>query len=114
MTDTILLESLLAELPRARVVCLGDVMLDRFVYGRVDRVSPEAPIPVLRLLRQGKLAPTLTPHHCPPRARVPLMLATPLLRRPAIPVLAVIALAHKAFPMDTELAITEHLKTTYI
>jgi D-beta-D-heptose 7-phosphate kinase/D-beta-D-heptose 1-phosphate adenosyltransferase len=29
------------------VVVLGDVMLDRFVYGRVERVSPEAPIPVL-------------------------------------------------------------------
>jgi D-beta-D-heptose 7-phosphate kinase/D-beta-D-heptose 1-phosphate adenosyltransferase len=29
------------------IVILGDVMLDRFVYGRVERVSPEAPIPVL-------------------------------------------------------------------
>lgn len=31
----------------ATIVILGDVMLDRFVYGRVERVSPEAPIPVL-------------------------------------------------------------------
>lgn len=31
-----------------RVLVVGDVMLDRFVYGHVDRVSPEAPIPVLR------------------------------------------------------------------
>lgn len=31
-----------------RVFVLGDVMLDRFVYGRVERVSPEAPIPVLK------------------------------------------------------------------
>ena len=30
------------------VLVVGDVMLDRFVYGAVDRVSPEAPIPVLR------------------------------------------------------------------
>ena len=30
-----------------RVVCIGDVMLDRYVSGRVDRISPEAPIPVL-------------------------------------------------------------------
>ena len=29
-----------------RVVCLGDVMLDRFIYGKVNRISPEAPIPV--------------------------------------------------------------------
>ena len=31
------------------VVCVGDVMLDRFVYGHVTRVSPEAPIPVCRV-----------------------------------------------------------------
>ncbi len=30
-----------------RIFVLGDVMLDRFAYGRVERVSPEAPIPVL-------------------------------------------------------------------
>ena len=32
-----------------RVLCLGDVMLDRYVYGEVTRVSPEAPIPVCRV-----------------------------------------------------------------
>lgn len=32
-----------------RVLCVGDVMLDRYVYGEVERVSPEAPIPVLRV-----------------------------------------------------------------
>jgi D-beta-D-heptose 7-phosphate kinase / D-beta-D-heptose 1-phosphate adenosyltransferase len=31
----------------ARVFILGDVMLDRYVYGYVERISPEAPIPVL-------------------------------------------------------------------
>jgi D-beta-D-heptose 7-phosphate kinase/D-beta-D-heptose 1-phosphate adenosyltransferase len=36
----------------ARVLCVGDVMLDRFVYGHVDRISPEAPIPVLRIDRE--------------------------------------------------------------
>jgi D-beta-D-heptose 7-phosphate kinase/D-beta-D-heptose 1-phosphate adenosyltransferase len=34
-----------------RVLVLGDVMLDRFVYGSVARVSPEAPIPVLEVAR---------------------------------------------------------------
>ncbi len=33
----------------ARVLCLGDVMLDRYVTGEVSRVSPEAPIPVCRV-----------------------------------------------------------------
>jgi D-beta-D-heptose 7-phosphate kinase/D-beta-D-heptose 1-phosphate adenosyltransferase len=32
-----------------RVMCIGDVMLDRYVYGEVTRVSPEAPIPVCRV-----------------------------------------------------------------
>ena len=31
----------------SRIFILGDVMLDRFVYGQVERISPEAPIPVL-------------------------------------------------------------------
>lgn len=31
------------------ILCVGDVMLDRFVYGQIDRISPEAPIPVIRL-----------------------------------------------------------------
>jgi D-beta-D-heptose 7-phosphate kinase/D-beta-D-heptose 1-phosphate adenosyltransferase len=34
-----------------RVVILGDVMLDRFLYGEVPRLSPEAPVPVVRLGR---------------------------------------------------------------
>src|ERR1700757_2542906 len=38
--------------PRFRgrtVLVLGDVMLDRYVAGEVSRISPEAPIPVLRV-----------------------------------------------------------------
>jgi D-beta-D-heptose 7-phosphate kinase/D-beta-D-heptose 1-phosphate adenosyltransferase len=33
----------------AKVLCVGDVMLDHFVYGDVNRISPEAPIPVVRI-----------------------------------------------------------------
>ncbi|MEK9722759.1 MAG: PfkB family carbohydrate kinase, partial [Rhodospirillaceae bacterium] len=33
----------------AKVLCVGDVMLDRFVTGEVERISPEAPVPVLRI-----------------------------------------------------------------
>jgi len=35
--------------PDVRVVCVGDVMLDFFVYGDIERISPEAPIPVVRV-----------------------------------------------------------------
>lgn len=34
------------------VLCVGDVMLDRFTYGSVSRVSPEAPVPVLHIQHQ--------------------------------------------------------------
>jgi D-beta-D-heptose 7-phosphate kinase / D-beta-D-heptose 1-phosphate adenosyltransferase len=37
------------ELARARVAVIGDVMLGRFMHGDVERISPEAPIPVLRV-----------------------------------------------------------------
>ncbi len=36
----------------ARVLVIGDVMLDRFVKGTVERVSPEGPVPVLRVTRE--------------------------------------------------------------
>ncbi|MCX7712781.1 MAG: bifunctional ADP-heptose synthase [Chthoniobacterales bacterium] len=35
------------------VVVLGDVMLDRFVYGKVTRISPEAPVPVVEVVRDA-------------------------------------------------------------
>jgi len=35
-----------------RVGCVGDVMLDRYVHGAVERISPEAPVPVLRVARE--------------------------------------------------------------
>ena len=31
-----------------RILVIGDVMLDRYIQGEVDRISPEAPVPVLR------------------------------------------------------------------
>jgi len=34
---------------KARILCLGDVMLDRFAYCDTERISPEAPVPVLLL-----------------------------------------------------------------
>ena len=39
-------------LSRARVLVVGDVMLDRYWYGSVDRISPEAPVPVVRITRE--------------------------------------------------------------
>src|SRR6201994_4366602 len=36
---------------RQTVLCVGDLMLDEFVYGEVSRISPEAPAPVLAVQR---------------------------------------------------------------
>jgi rfaE bifunctional protein kinase chain/domain len=38
-------------LARARVLVVGDAMLDRYWFGAVDRISPEAPVPVVRVNR---------------------------------------------------------------
>src|SRR5579862_4634273 len=37
---------------RARVLVVGDAMLDRYWFGSVDRISPEAPVPVVRIGRE--------------------------------------------------------------
>jgi len=50
--DLSALQHLLGRVPGRRVACIGDLMVDRFVYGEVSRVSPEAPIPVLARARE--------------------------------------------------------------
>jgi rfaE bifunctional protein kinase chain/domain len=39
-------------LQSARVLVVGDAMLDRYLFGSVDRISPEAPVPVVRVTRE--------------------------------------------------------------
>jgi len=43
-------------LNKARVLVVGDVMLDRYWFGDVDRISPEAPVPVARIRRSEERA----------------------------------------------------------
>ena len=50
--DFAALQDLITRAAGVRVVCVGDVMVDRFVYGEVSRMSPEAPIPVLARKRE--------------------------------------------------------------
>src|ERR1700722_19108735 len=44
-------EVLTREIARQTVLCVGDLMLDEFVYGEVSRISPEAPAPVIAAQR---------------------------------------------------------------
>ena len=44
-------ETFAADVGRQTVLCVGDLMLDEFVYGEVSRISPEAPAPVIAAQR---------------------------------------------------------------
>lgn len=47
------LRSFLQGLPGTRVLVVGDVMVDAYLWGRVDRISPEAPVPVVQVTRRS-------------------------------------------------------------
>ena len=55
MSESVQLLTLIEGLGDARVLCVGDVMLDRFVYGDVSRISPEAPVPVCRVVSESAM-----------------------------------------------------------
>ena len=38
-----------------KVLLIGDVMLDRYVFGKVSRISPEAPVPVFLIEKKKKV-----------------------------------------------------------
>jgi D-glycero-beta-D-manno-heptose-7-phosphate kinase len=63
---------ILASAARTRVVVVGDVMLDQFLWGSVARISPEAPVPVVDFERESfmpggaaNVARNLTALHTP-------------------------------------------------
>jgi D-beta-D-heptose 7-phosphate kinase/D-beta-D-heptose 1-phosphate adenosyltransferase len=41
--------------PKTRVLVVGDVMIDHYVWGNVSRISPEAPVPVVNVTRESLL-----------------------------------------------------------
>ncbi|MEQ1756282.1 MAG: D-glycero-beta-D-manno-heptose-7-phosphate kinase [Micropepsaceae bacterium] len=55
MTGSSAFLELISRFPSVRIMCVGDVMLDHFVYGTVDRISPEAPVPVLKVNRETQM-----------------------------------------------------------
>jgi D-beta-D-heptose 7-phosphate kinase/D-beta-D-heptose 1-phosphate adenosyltransferase len=46
------LRATIARFAGRRILVLGDLMLDRYLWGRVDRISPEAPVPVVEVERE--------------------------------------------------------------
>ena len=45
--------ALLDKLPGTRVVVVGDAILDRYIWGKVSRISPEAPVPVVNVTHES-------------------------------------------------------------
>ncbi len=46
-------DALIRRFAKARLLVVGDLMLDQFIWGRVDRISPEAPVPVVHVTRES-------------------------------------------------------------
>jgi len=46
------LDELIERLKHPRIVVMGDLLLDRYVWGAAERISPEAPVPVLLATEQ--------------------------------------------------------------
>ena len=51
--DLATLRQILSRASGVSLACVGDVMVDRYVYGEVGRISPEAPIPVMARAREA-------------------------------------------------------------
>ncbi len=47
------LQKIIQRFPDQPILVVGDLMLDRFVWGRVERISPEAPVPVVEVERES-------------------------------------------------------------
>lgn len=46
----------LEQIKKVKVLCIGDVMLDRYIYSNVSRISPEGPVPVARVTHANDVA----------------------------------------------------------
>ena len=40
---------------QSNILVLGDLMLDRYLWGDVERISPEAPVPIFHVRRQSEI-----------------------------------------------------------
>ena len=47
--DQVALSAYIQRFPQAKVLVIGDLILDHYVWGRVSRISPEAPVPVVHV-----------------------------------------------------------------
>lgn len=50
-----LLTTHIDNLKNVRTLVIGDIMLDRFMYGKVERISPEAPVPIFKFSHEKQM-----------------------------------------------------------
>ncbi len=55
MADTKRLKQIIRSMESIPILVIGDIMLDQFIYGTVERISPESPVPVLSIQRQDEM-----------------------------------------------------------
>ncbi len=48
-------KQLLTAARQARILVVGDLMLDQFIWGHVSRISPEAPVPVVEFVSESDM-----------------------------------------------------------
>ena len=46
------MKELLMKFRNQKIAVIGDLILDKYIYGEVDRISPEAPVPIVRVLKE--------------------------------------------------------------
>lgn len=51
--DRDIITDFLSGIKSKRVLVIGDIMLDHYIWGKVDRISPEAPVPVVQLEKES-------------------------------------------------------------
>lgn len=49
------LQQIVKEFPGKKVLIVGDVMLDEYIWGEVNRISPEAPVPIVEMVQRSYL-----------------------------------------------------------
>ncbi len=55
MINATINQFLTKQLPNLKIAVIGDVMVDRYVFGDVSRISPEAPVPVNRVAKMKEV-----------------------------------------------------------
>ena len=55
MNDSIenLIKSNSKKISKTEILCVGDMILDQYIYGKVERMSPEAPVPILSIKEEN-------------------------------------------------------------